>query len=58
VENDFKFTKLYSEIKVKLNSPYVYGLGERRAETFLLRSGNYTTWNYDSGSMEIYDLHG
>lgn len=52
------FTKLYSEIRTTLDSKYLYGFGERRTENFLLKSGQYTTWNYDHADFQGEGMHG
>lgn len=43
----FIFSRLYTEFTTVLDTPYVWGLGDRRTMNFLLESGNYTVWNKD-----------
>lgn len=45
-DEEFVFGDKYIKWGTKLDSEYLWGLGERNTESFLLKnSGNYTIWN-------------
>ena len=46
------FTKLYSEFTTFLDTPYVWGLGDRRNMNYLLESGSYSIWNRDQSTID------
>lgn len=50
-------SEYYHELNNILYSDYLWGMGERRVDSFLLPSGEYTTWNFDNGDVE-YNMPG
>ena len=62
--SDFLVSEYFTNLTIKLPSPYLYGLGER-ARDFLYDSGIYTIWNKDQfattdegqGNHQTYGFH-
>lgn len=46
---------LYSEIHANLESAYIWGMGERRLESYKLPDGEFTIWNHDFADFDHHN---